>query len=226
MERRVDGGLVPVEAAPAGFFTAAPFVGVGDVRGFASTAVAATGLLVAALARKGARPAAVEPVVVVRAGAPVAVGRVAAPVPGAAPLVGAVGALLVGAVDVLEANVEALGAVVVFGADVAAPVAVEAPRGRLAVVGAVLGAVEAEGATDGRALPGVFLSAVEVGRKGARVVGGTGLPVVRGLASAVTLALGLRGAAAGVGLVSASVEGEGMGGSTGDPSSIAPAATA
>lgn len=224
-ERVVATGLAAVVALTGAFFTPVPFVveGVGEVRGLASAAAAATGLFVAVLARNGARGIVV--VVAVGGGGGRAVDRAAGPVVGAVPLVGAAAVLRVGTVDVLEARVEALGAVVLFAAPVVAvPGAVDAPRGLLAV-GAVFEAVALVGATEERAPGGTFLSAVEaapVVRIGARVVEVAVLPpaVVRGLASTVTLALGLTGASLTVGLVSAwlSVESEGMSGSTGDAS--------
>jgi hypothetical protein len=176
-----------------------------------AAALARNGALVVVVERDDGRPAAER-------GAGLSEAAVADTVPAAGPAV----ALRVGAVDVLAESVEPLGGVLVFEATAV----VEGPGGfRPAAADVVFGAV-AVPATEGRALPGTLLSAVEVTVvfKGGRVVVDA-LPasVVRGFASAVTLALGLRGAAV-VGLGAVSAGGEGC--STGDPSTAGLPATA
>jgi len=193
--RVVEGGLVAAEAVEC--LAAVPLTteGVGDET-FLTSVDIRVALFAAALARNGALVVVVEK----DDGRPAAVGRgaglseaaVADTVPAAGPAV----ALRVGAVDVLAESAEPLGGVLVFEE---ATAVVERPGGfRPAAADDVFGAV-AVPATEGRALPGTFLSAVEVTAvfEGARVVVDT-LPasVVRGFASAVTLALGLRGAVA------------------------------
>jgi hypothetical protein len=211
--RVVEGGLVAAEAVEC--LAAVPLTteGVGDETFFTSVD-ATVALFAAALARNGALVVVVERV----DGRPAAAGRgaglsevaVADTVPATGPAV----ALRVGAVDVLAESAAPLGGVLVFEEPTAV---VEGPGGfRPAAADVVFGAV-AVPATEGRALPGTLLSAVEVTVvfKGARVVEALPPSVVRGFASAVTLALGLRGAAA-VGLGAVSADGEEC--STGDPS--------
>lgn len=214
--RIAEGGLVVVVFAPL------TTEGVGE-EPFLTSVVGTVALFVAMLVRNGALVVVVEmddcrPATGRAAG----LSEAADTTPAGTPVV----VLRAGAVDVLVVNVEARGGEV-FEGDAAVVEALGGFRpAAVAVVG--FGAVVVP-ATDGRALPGTFLSVVEVAvvLKGGRVVVDA-LPasVVRAFASAVTVALGLRGAAAAAGLGETSVDGEGTAGSTGDSSPTGPPTSA
>lgn len=221
--RLAEGGFVAVVVDG---FAPAPLVteGVGD-EPFLMSVVEGVALFVAGLVRNGALVVTVE-----TDGRP-AVDRAAdlsvLAIADTAPATGPAVALRMGAVDVLMESVEARGAVVVLARAAVDAAVVEVPRGfRPAVVvfdAAVVPAME------GRALPNIFLSVVEVAVvfNGALVVVVDALPasVVRALAAAVILALGLGGASA-VFLEAGSEDGEGTAGSTGDSSITGSATTA